>query len=213
MSLQDTRREYKYGRLTRSSLKASPFEQFELWLQQASEADIQDPTAMVLATVADSGLPSQRAVLLKHFDSSGLVFYTNMESRKTLDIVANTRVSLHFPWFQLDRQVTVGGTAQLIPRPEVESYFATRPRESQLAAWASAQSRPLESRRVLETQYAAMDEKFTGRNVPVPDFWGGYRVVPSEFEFWQGGENRLHDRFRYLLDDSGAKWAVTRLAP
>ncbi len=213
MSLEDTRREYQYGRLTRASLRPSPFDQFRLWLQQATDAAIQDPTAMVLATVADSGLPSQRTVLLKHVDHNGFVFYTNMESRKALEIVANTRVSLLFPWFQLDRQVMIGGIARPLARAEIEEYFVTRPRESQLAAWASQQSRTLESRAVLEKQYAEIQKKFAGLDVSAPDFWGGYRVTPREFEFWQGGENRLHDRFRYLLDESGPDWTVTRLAP
>ncbi len=168
---------------------------------------------MVLATVADSGLPSQRTVLLKHFDDHGAVFYTNMESRKALEISANSRVSLLFPWLQLDRQVMIGGIARPLSRSEVDKYFVTRPRESQLAAWASPQSRTLVSRSVLESQYAERQKKFAGRDVPAPDFWGGYRVTPREFEFWQGGESRLHDRFRYLLDESGADWAVNRLAP
>ncbi len=212
MSLEDTRREYQYGHLTRASLCASPFDQFTLWLQQATDAAIQDPTAMILATVAASGRPSQRTVLLKHFDNDGFVFYTNMESRKALEIVANTRVSLLFPWFQLDRQVAIGGVARPLARTEIEEYFVTRPRESQLAAWASPQSRTLESRAVLESQYLAAQKKFA-EDVPVPDFWGGYRVTPREFEFWQGGENRLHDRFRYLLDESDTNWTATRLAP
>lgn len=168
---------------------------------------------MVLATVADSGLPSQRTVLLKHFDHHGAVFYTNMESRKALEISANSRVSLLFPWLQLDRQVMIGGIARPLSRAEVDKYFVTRPRESQLAAWASPQSRTLASRAVLENQYAERQKKFAGRDVPAPDFWGGYRVIPREFEFWQGGESRLHDRFRYLLDESGADWTVNRLAP
>ncbi len=213
MSLEDTRREYNYGRLTRASLLASPFDQFALWLQQATDAEIQDPTAMVLATVAASGLLSQRTVLLKHVDHNGFVFYTNMESRKALEISANSRVSLLFPWLLLDRQVMVCGIASPLPRADVDKYFVTRPRESQLAAWASPQSRLLESRAALDNRYAAMQKKFAGRDIPVPEFWGGYRVTPSEFEFWQGGENRLHDRFRYVPDDAGAHWAVTRLAP
>lgn len=167
---------------------------------------------MVLATVADSGLPSQRTVLLKHFDHHGVVFYTNMESRKAMEIVANTRVSLLFPWFQLDRQVMIGGIAKPLARSEIEKYFVTRPRESQLAAWASPQSRTLVSRAALESQYLAAQKKFA-EDVPAPDFWGGYRVEPREFEFWQGGESRLHDRFRYLLDESGTTWTATRLAP
>ena len=212
MALEDQRREYRFGRLTRDSLKDSPFDQFSLWLEQALSSAINDPTAMCLATADTSGRPWQRIVLLKHFDSRGFVFYTNLGSRKAKEIARNPKVSLHFPWMAMDRQVIVGGTAHRLKAVEVFKYFVSRPRESQLAAWASKQSSRLSSRQALEAQYLQMKEKFRDGEIPLPDFWGGYRVEPDEFEFWQGGENRLHDRFQYLPDGRG-EWEVSRLAP
>jgi len=212
MSLEDERREYRFGRLTRDSLKDSPFEQFSLWLEQALNAEIVDPTAMCVATVDSAGKPWQRIVLLKDFSARGFVFYTNLGSRKARDIAGNPNVSLHFPWLPLERQVIAGGVAHRLTTAEVLKYFISRPRDSQLAAWASRQSSRLNSRQALEAQFMQMNEKFHQGNVPLPDFWGGYRVVPSEFEFWQGGENRLHDRFQYLLGEDG-NWSISRLAP
>ena len=150
-------------------------------------------------------------VLLKGFDHRGLVFYTNLGSRKALDIDSNSQVCLHFPWLQMDRQVIVAGRAERLGDAEVEKYFASRPRESQLAAWASQQSTPIESRQQLQQQYDALDQRYSGTEIPLPNFWGGYLVVPSEMEFWQGGENRLHDRFCYVLD--GDQWQISRLSP
>ena len=174
-------------------------------------ANIQDPTAMSLATVGAEGKPWQRMVLLKGFDEGGFVFYTNLGSRKAAEIEGNGQVSLHFPWLQLDRQVIVGGTAQRLSTAEVTSYFLSRPKGSQLAAWASKQSSPVNSRQVLETQFEQVKEKFSEGEIPLPDFWGGYRVVPEEIEFWQGGENRLHDRFRFKRENH--QWDVARLSP
>ena len=211
MSLEDNRREYDYGVLTRDSLMDEPFSQFELWMNQAIESHIQDPTAMSIASVDADGQPSQRMVLLKHFDTGGFVFYTNLESRKAKQIQANHKVSLHFPWLQLDRQVVVGGRAEALPRAEVLKYFLSRPVESQLAAWASKQSSVISSRQVLEQQFSDITEKFSTGEIPLPDFWGGYRVVPTEIEFWQGGEKRLHDRFRYQLNSGN--WKISRLSP
>ena len=214
MSLQDNRREYDYGKLTRESLSASPFDQFTLWMEQAIEAGIQDPTAMSVATVSAEGKPWQRMVLLKDFDQRGFVFYTNLGSRKAQEIAANGQVSLHFPWLQLDRQVIVGGGAERLSTVDVMKYFLSRPKGSQLAAWASKQSSRINSRQALETQFAQIKEKFAEGEIPLPDFWGGFRVVPEEIEFWQGGEMRLHDRFRYCHseDDSGS-WDISRLSP
>jgi len=211
MSLEDNRREYDYGKLTRESLLDDPFAQFDLWMEQAIESNIQDPTAMNLATVGAEGRPWQRMVLLKHFDCRGWVFYTNLESRKALEIQGNAQVCLHFPWLQLDRQVIVGGRAERLSTAEVVKYFISRPQGSQLAAWASNQSRPINSRQILEQQFKKIKQKFASGQVPLPDFWGGYRVVPNEIEFWQGGENRLHDRFSYSL--SGNSWKISRLSP
>jgi pyridoxamine 5'-phosphate oxidase len=211
MSLEDNRREYDYGKLTRESLADDPFAQFTLWMNQAIEAQVQDPTAMSVATVSTEGKPWQRMVLLKGFDKKGFVFYTNLASRKAKEIEANGQVSLHFPWLQLDRQVIIGGRAQRLSAAEVMKYFISRPKESQLAAWASKQSSRINSRQALETQFAQIKQKFAKGEVPLPDFWGGYLVVPEEIEFWQGGESRLHDRFSYSRD--GDDWTIDRLSP
>jgi pyridoxamine 5'-phosphate oxidase len=212
MSLQDNRREYDYGKLTRESLSASPFDQFTLWMEQAIEAGIQDPTAMSVATVSAEGKPWQRMVLLKDFDQRGFVFYTNLGSRKAKEIAANGQVSLHFPWLQLDRQVIVGGRAERLSTVDVMKYFLSRPKGSQLAAWASKQSSRINSRQALETQFAQIKEKFAEGEIPLPDFWGGFRVVPEEIEFWQGGEMRLHDRFSYSRSEDDS-WDIGRLSP
>jgi pyridoxamine 5'-phosphate oxidase len=206
MSLQDNRREYDYGKLSRESLLDNPFEQFKLWMAQAIEADIQDPTAMSVATVNAEGKPWQRMVLLKDFDERGFVFYTNLGSRK-----GNAQVSLHFPWLQLDRQVIVGGCAERLSTVDVIKYFLSRPKGSQLAAWASKQSSRVNSRQALETQFEQVKEKFSKGEIPLPDFWGGYLVVPQEIEFWQGGENRLHDRFCFKREND--QWDIARLSP
>ena len=211
MSLQDNRREYDYGKLSRESLLDNPFEQFKLWMAQAIEADIQDPTAMSVATVNAEGKPWQRMVLLKDFDERGFVFYTNLGSRKAAEIKGNAQVSLHFPWLQLDRQVIVGGCAERLSTVDVMKYFLSRPKGSQLAAWASKQSSRVNSRQALETQFEQVKEKFSKGEIPLPDFWGGYLVVPQEIEFWQGGENRLHDRFCFKREND--QWEIARLSP
>ena len=211
MSLEDNRREYDYGKLSRESLADDPFAQFTLWMNRAIEAQIQDPTAMSVATVSPEGKPWQRMVLLKGFDEQGFVFYTNLGSRKAKEIEANAQVSLHFPWLQLDRQVIVGGRAERLSAVKVMKYFISRPKESQLAAWASKQSSRISTRQVLETQFVQIKEKFAKGDIPLPDFWGGFRVVPEEIEFWQGGESRLHDRFSYNRD--GDDWQIDRLSP
>ena len=211
MSLQDNRREYDYGKLTRESLSDNPFEQFTLWMTQAIEANIQDPTAMSVATVSAAGKPWQRMVLLKDFDERGFVFYTNLGSRKAQEIAGNAQVSLHFPWLQLDRQVIVGGRAERLSTIDVMKYFLSRPKASQLAAWASKQSSRINSRQALETQFQQVKAKFAQGEIPLPDFWGGFRVVPEEIEFWQGGEHRLHDRFQFKLNEGA--WDISRLSP
>ena len=211
MSLEDNRRQYDYGKLTRGSLSASPFEQFSVWMQQAIDANVQDPTAMSVATVSAEGKPWQRMVLLKDFDEGGFVFYTNLGSRKAQDIEGNAQVSLHFPWLQLDRQVIVGGRAERLPVAQVEKYFISRPKDSQLAAWASKQSSPISSRQALEIQFNQVKAQFAESDIPLPEFWGGFRIVPDEIEFWQGGENRLHDRFCFKRDKAG--WNIARLSP
>jgi len=212
VDLESSRREYQYGHLDRKSLDESPFVQFQSWMQQAVDSRIEDPTAMSVATVSTQGRPSQRTVLLKNFDEQGLVFFTNLESRKALDIKENNAVSLHFSWLSLDRQVRIEGYAEKLSTAEVLKYFLSRPKESQIAAWASPQSKILDARSLLELEYNKMKAKFSEGEVPLPTFWGGFRVVPDLWEFWQGGEHRLHDRFQYGLKQDGA-WQVDRLAP
>lgn len=211
MDLEDVRREYLSGGLRRDNLADSPFDQFEMWMAQAIKSDLGDPTAMTLATVDASGQPSQRIVLLKHFSHKGFVFFTNYESQKAQDMSANAKVSLHFPWHGMERQVKVMGVAEKISMAESLKYFLTRPRESQIAAWASKQSHPVSSRALLLNQVESIRQKFKKGEVPLPDFWGGYLVVPNIFEFWQGGANRLHDRFLYSREKD--KWKIERLAP
>ncbi len=212
MKLEDVRREYLRGGLKREDLAENPITQFEAWLKQAIDAGLQDPTAMTVATVNADGQPSQRIVLLKQVNDKGFVFYTNYESRKAHDIEANPLVSLHFPWHLLERQVKICGRVEKVSSAESLKYFLSRPEESQLAAWASAQSRPVSSRQLLMQQFNAMKEKFSKGSIPLPDFWGGYRVVPTAIEFWQGGANRLHDRFEYQCQEDGS-WDIERLAP
>lgn len=211
LKLEQLRRDYLQGGLDTLQLKISPFEQFNFWLSQAIDAELSDPTAMTLATVSAFGKPSQRIVLLKHVDEAGFVFYTNYASQKARDIADNAQVSLHFPWHMLERQIEICGKAHKIPMAESLKYFLSRPRESQLAAWASRQSHRIDSRQALIQQYEAMRSKFKDGEVPLPDFWGGYRVKPTRFEFWQGGGKRLHDRFEYVL--RSGQWDIQRLAP
>ncbi|MDX1733075.1 MAG: pyridoxamine 5'-phosphate oxidase [Halioglobus sp.] len=212
MQYDQYRREYTAGGLTREMLDDNPISQFELWLQQAVDAELRDPTAMVLATIDETGLPWQRIVLLKGLSRGGFVFYTNYDSDKARAIAGRPEVSLLFPWNVLDRQVIIRGSAQRMGRAESLAYFATRPRESQVAAWASRQSRSISARAVLEEQARKIRERFRHGEIPMPDFWGGFRVVPDRIEFWQGGERRLHDRFRYELDGQGA-WSIRQLQP
>lgn len=212
MDLESLRREYLHGGLSRDELAADPFDQFSVWMQQAIELGIGDPTAMTIATVSADGQPSQRIVLLKHFDASGFVFYTNYGSRKADELDTNPKISLHFPWHTIDRQVKVCGEAVKVSAAESLKYFASRPKESQIAALASQQSRVLTSRSFLLNQFESLKQKFSNGEIPLPDFWGGYRIEPKEIEFWQGGANRLHDRFRYLLQED-TSWSIDRLAP
>lgn len=210
--LKDLRREYLRGGLKLTDLCADPIDQFEQWMAQALEAQIADPTAMVLASATQDGQPSQRIVLLKGLDKRGFVFYTNLRSRKGRELEANPRVSLHFPWHLLERQVQVGGVVQSLGSEEAQAYFSRRPRESQLAAWASHQSRPIASRTELMERFEKMQARFGTGEIPLPEFWGGFRVRPHQMEFWQGGAHRLHDRFQYTLQADG-NWAIDRLEP
>lgn len=205
------RREYTRAGLRRTDLFADPVDQFRKWFGEAVSAGLIEPNAMVVATT-DGVSPSTRTVLLKAYDERGLVFFTNYESRKARDIAVNNHVSLLFPWYALERQVGILGTAERISPTEALAYFASRPHGSRLGAWVSQQSSVITSRRLLEMKWDEMKRKFSRGEVPLPSFWGGFRIVPSEFEFWQGRENRLHDRFRYTKEEDGA-WRIERLAP
>ena len=209
---EDYRREYVAGGLKLEELNPDPIAQFEGWLKQAVDAGLSDPTAMALSTIDEEGRPWQRIVLLKGLSDQGFVFYTNFSSNKATAIAAEPRVSLLFPWNELDRQVIVGGTAQRMSLAESAKYFLSRPRESQIAAWASRQSRPVAGRAMLEAEVKKIRDRFADGEIPVPDFWGGFRIKPERIEFWQGGEHRLHDRFRYEVDTDG-KWSINQLQP
>ncbi|MGL5430787.1 MAG: pyridoxamine 5'-phosphate oxidase [Vibrio sp.] len=211
MDLSDIRREYIHGGLRRKDLQTNPIDQFNHWLQQAIAANLSDPTAMTVATVDENGQPFQRIVLLKNVDDAGFVFYTNLASRKAEHIAQNSKVSLHFPWHPLERQVHITGVAEKLTTLENIKYFTSRPKESQIAAIASHQSRRISARGILEGKYLELKQKFANGEIPVPSFWGGYRIKPHSIEFWQGGEHRLHDRFLYSRQDQ--TWKVDRLAP
>ena len=204
------RREYAQQGLRRGDLHADPVEQFRKWFGEAASAGLIEPNAMVLGTT-DGIRPSARTVLLKAYDDSGFVFFTNYESRKAREIAAHPEVSLLFPWYSLERQVGILGRAERISAAESLAYFASRPHGSRLGAWVSQQSAVINSRKLLEMKWDEMKRKFADGEVPLPSFWGGIRVVPTEIEFWQGRENRLHDRFRYTR--SGGSWTIERLAP
>lgn len=215
--MRDLRISYDLGVLTEDMLAAGPVEQFGEWFAQARDSKILEPNAMVIATVGNdsrgNARPASRTVLLKDFSELGFSFYTNLESSKSSDIAANPNVTLLFPWYEQHRQVIISGRTQLVPRALVEEYFHSRPRRSQLGAWASRQSTQLESREILDAQYAEFEERFLGIEViPVPEFWGGWQVVPNQIEFWQGRDSRLHDRFVYELRND-ASWHRTRLSP
>ena len=212
MNVTDMRTDYTRDELHRRDLKPDPFDQFELWFRQACDSGMIEPNAMSLATVDEAGRPTLRTVLLKKWDQRGFVFFTNLESRKARQIEANPGVSLLFPWLSLQRQVAVNGVAERIPASEVLAYFVSRPFGSQLAAWASPQSRVISTRSLLEAKWEEMKRKFREGQVPLPSFWGGYRVKPRDFEFWQGRQSRLHDRFLYTPAAEGT-WQIERLAP
>jgi pyridoxamine 5'-phosphate oxidase len=211
MDLADFRKEYSDRGLKREDLNADPIAEFSLWFSQAMELKVHEPNAMTLATVDENGMPYQRTVLLKYFDGDGFVFFTNYQSRKAKQIADNPRVSLLFPWITLERQVIVQGTAEKISTAESLKYFASRPRESQIGAWVSNQSEVITSRKFLMQKLAEIKDKFSHGEIPLPSFWGGYRVRPAMIEFWQGGPARLHDRFLYRRD--GVEWKIERLSP
>ena len=208
---------YALGHLHAADLAATPLDQFRAWLADAVEAGLREPNGMVLSTADAHGRPSSRSVLLKGVDERGFVLFTNHGSRKGREMLANPWASLVFPWFEIDRQVVVVGRVEVVDRLETEAYFRTRPYGSQLGAWASEQSTVLPDRVVLDERWAELARRFPeGTEVPVPDRWGGFRVVPETVEFWQGRASRLHDRLRYrrpAAADDGAGWVLERLAP
>ena len=198
--------------LTREQLDEDPLRQFERWYQDAIEVQIPEPNAMSLATVSAAGHPSLRTVLLKLYDQRGFVFFTNYASRKAQEIAANPAVALLFPWVALGRQVKITGTASKLSVTESLRYFTSRPRGSQIGAWASPQSQVISSRSLLDAKVEEMKRNFSEGHIPLPSFWGGYRVHPQTIEFWQARENRLHDRFVYTRENDN-RWSIERLAP
>src|SRR5215203_2846785 len=211
MDAANLRREYTRAGLDQVDMGPDPIVQFEAWFEKVIDVNLHEPNAMILATATSEGRPSARTVLLKGYDERGFVFYTNYEGRKARELEANPACTLLFYWGELERQVRIEGRAGRISGAESDAYFASRPRGSRLGAWASEQSRPVEHRSVLEERVRALEEEYEGREVPRPPFWGGYRVEPDTIEFWQGRENRLHDRLVYQRTREG--WRVERLQP
>lgn len=212
MDIGDLRQQYTQAELDEESLAGDPIAQFERWFKEACDSELPEPNAMCLSTVSPEGQPSSRTVLLKSFDKDGFVFFTNYSSRKAREIGGNPKVSLLFPWLGLERQVIATGAVTRVSAVESLKYFLSRPRGSQIGAWVSQQSSVVTSRSLLEGKLEEMKRKFAGGEVPLPSFWGGYRVEPATIEFWQGRPNRLHDRFLYSRDDDEA-WKIERLAP
>ncbi|WP_028585041.1 pyridoxamine 5'-phosphate oxidase [Desulfogranum mediterraneum] len=211
MDIKGLRKDYQSPVIYKDMLDHDPFKQFAVWFKEACERKITEPNAMSLATATPDGQPSQRTVLLKIFDGEGFVFFTNYASAKARQIQANPQVSLLFPWIEMERQVSITGTAAKISTMESAKYFASRPRESQLGAWISNQSSLLSSRNLLMVELEKVKSKFLDGKIPLPDFWGGYRVIPETMEFWQGRSSRLHDRFLYTRKEES--WTIERLAP
>jgi pyridoxamine 5'-phosphate oxidase len=205
------REEYTRTGLAEADVAPDPVVQFRTWFRDALAADLHEPNAMILATATADGKPSARTVLVKGYDERGFVFYTNFEGRKARELETNPQCALLFYWGELERQVRIEGRASRVSGEESDAYFMSRPRGSRLGAWASEQSRPVQGRSVLEERVRALEAEYEGREIPRPPFWGGYRVEPHTIEFWQGRENRLHDRLVYLRNEGG--WKIVRLQP
>ena len=204
--------EYGRGRLADNAVDPDPFVTFAAWYQAAHEAELYEPNGMTLATVGADGRPSARVVLLRLMDNRGFCFFTNYESRKGQELAANPYAALLFWWGRLERQVRIEGQVEKLTSAESDAYYHSRPKGSRLGAWVSAQSQPIPNRQVLEERLAALEQEYADHEPPRPPYWGGYRVVPAMFEFWQGGPHRLHDRLRYTRQEGGI-WIIERLAP
>ena len=212
LNINKLRKDYQLESLHKSKLNPDPFLQFKTWFKEAIEAAVLEPNAMCLATANLKGEPSCRMVLLKGIDERGFCFYTNYESKKGQDLAENPKACATFFWKELERQVIIAGSVEKLDQEQSRQYFASRPRGSQLAVWASPQSRTIPSRVELEQEYQRLEKKFEGLEVTMPNYWGGYRIMPQAFEFWQGRPNRLHDRLRYFRE-GGGHWLIERLAP
>jgi pyridoxamine 5'-phosphate oxidase len=213
MNLRDRRIQYETAGLNFEDLDESPVQQWHAWYVEAAEAELPEPNAMAIGTIDAEGMPDSRIVLVRGLDDDGLTFFGNYNSAKGQQLNANPVASAVFPWIGLHRQVRVRGTVEMLPRHESDAYFASRPRDSQLGAWASPQSEVISGREILNERHTEFAEKFAGVEVPRPPHWGGWLLVPDVFEFWQGRPNRLHDRFRYRRDDVTQDWVIERLAP
>lgn len=211
MDLNHLRKEYNSKRLTISSMHANPFFQFNAWLQEAIKKKLIEPNAMTLSTATKEGKPSSRVVLLKEVDDEGLLFYTNYESRKGKELIENPFASLNFYWKELERQLTIEGTIQKLSTEKSTTYFHSRPRASQLSAWVSSQGNVISSHEWMEDRFSELQKEFEGKEIPLPPYWGGFRLVPTLFIFWQGQRNRLHDRFRYQKNNE--EWKIDQIAP
>lgn len=209
--MKELRFEYGDQPLHRHQLHREPFAQLNQWLNEAIQAGLREPNAVVLSTVSSQGKPSSRTVLIKKMDATGLIFYTNTNSRKAKEMAENPYVSLTFLWKEQERQVRIEGTIQPLSSEDSTLYWRERPRGSQIGAWASRQGQVIASRQVLENRLTELQERFKDQEVPIPSDWGGYRIVPALFEFWQGRRDRLHDRFQYRLDEGS--WVIERLSP
>lgn len=210
-ALANMRREYSLAELARDSVASDPFQQFERWFQEAQNAQVLEANAMSLATADSQGMPSVRVVLLKDVDRNGFTFYTNYESNKAKDLAENPRAAAVFFWRELERQVRISGSIEKIPTAVSQAYFHSRPRDSQIGALASRQSQTVDNRESLDQQFQSLREQYQDKDIPMPDYWGGYRIIPEQFEFWQGRSSRLHDRLRYRLSDGN--WLIERLQP